>query len=145
MQRVYLDNAATTQVLPEVIEAMLPYYTTYYGNPSGFHAFSREAHKGLDDARKTVAACLNAASPDEITFTGGGSEGDNMILRGVAKANRKKGNHIITTTQKKEKSSSHHAAQRLITGSLKAWQTHAKTKATTSLRRKSSITRSCIR
>ena len=88
----------STQVLPEVIEAMLPYYTTYYGNPSGFHAFSREAHKGLDDARKTVAACLNAASPDEITFTGGGSDGDNMILRGVAKANRKKGNHIITTT-----------------------------------------------
>ena len=97
MQRVYLDNAATTQVLPEVVEAMLPYYTTCYGNPSGFHSFSREAHKGLDAARRTVASCLNAADPLEITFTGGGSEGDNMILRGAAKANRKKGKHIITT------------------------------------------------
>ena len=74
MQRVYLDNAATTQVLPEVVEAMLPYYTTCYGNPSGFHSFSREAHKGLDAARRTVASCLNAADPSEITFTGGGSE-----------------------------------------------------------------------
>jgi len=97
MQRVYLDNAATTKVLPLVVDAMLPYYTEYYGNPSSFHAFAREAHKGLDEARRTVAQCLNAADPSEITFTGGGSEGDNMILRGVARANRKKGKHIITT------------------------------------------------
>ena len=94
---VYLDNAATTKVLPEVVEAMIPYYTEFYGNPSSFHSFARDAHKGLDDARKTVAACLNAQSPLEIYFTGGGSEGDNMILRGVAQAYRKKGNHIITS------------------------------------------------
>ncbi len=94
---VYLDNAATTKVLPEVIEAMIPYYTEFYGNPSSFHSFARDAHKGLDDARRTVAKCLNAANPAEIYFTGGGSEGDNMILRGVAQAYRKKGNHIITS------------------------------------------------
>ena len=94
---VYLDNAATTKVLPEVIEAMIPYYTEFYGNPSSFHSFARDAHKGLDDARRTVAKCLNAADPGEIYFTGGGSEGDNMILRGVAQAYRKKGNHIITS------------------------------------------------
>ena len=97
MQRVYLDNAATTRGMPAVVDAMLPYFTEYYGNPSSFHGFGRDAHKGLDEARRTVARCLNAADPMEITFTGGGSEGDNMILRGVAKANRKKGNHIITT------------------------------------------------
>lgn len=94
---VYLDNAATTKVMPEVIEAMIPYYSEFYGNPSSFHSFAREAHKGLDDARKTVAKCLNAASPSEIYFTGGGSEGDNMILRGVVTAYRKKGNHVITS------------------------------------------------
>ncbi len=94
---VYLDNAATTKVLPEVIEAMIPYYSEYYGNPSSFHSFARDAHKGLDDARRTVAKCLNAANPAEIYFTGGGSEGDNMILRGITQAYRKKGNHIITS------------------------------------------------
>ena len=94
---VYLDNAATTKVLPEVIEAMIPYYSEFYGNPSSFHSFARDAHKGLDDARRTVAKCLNASDPSEICFTGGGSEGDNMILRGVAYAYRKKGNHIITS------------------------------------------------
>ena len=97
MERVYLDNDSTTKVLPEVVDAMLPYYTEYYGNPSSFHGFARDAHKGLDEARRTVAKCLNAADPSEIIFTGGGSEGDNMILRGVAHAYRKKGNHIITT------------------------------------------------
>lgn len=94
---VYLDNAATTRVLPEVIEAMIPYYSEFYGNPSSFHSFARDAHKGLDEARRTVAKCLNASNPAEIYFTGGGSEGDNMILRGVVYAYRKKGNHVITT------------------------------------------------
>lgn len=94
---VYLDNAATTKVLPEVIEAMIPYYSEFYGNPSSFHSFARDAHKGLDEARRTVAKCLNASNPAEIYFTGGGSEGDNMILRGVVYAYRKKGNHVITT------------------------------------------------
>ena len=97
MQKVYLDNAATTKVLPEVVNAMLPYFTEFYGNPSSFHSFARDAHKGLDDARRVVAQCIHAADPSEIVFTGGGSEGDNMILRGIARANRKKGKHIITT------------------------------------------------
>lgn len=96
MQRVYLDNAATTRMLPEVVEAMLPYFTEFYGNPSSVHAHAREAHKGLDDARSTVAKCLNC-TPGEILFTGGGSEGDNMVLRGIQKAYKRKGNHMITT------------------------------------------------
>ena len=97
MQKVYLDNAATTQVLPEVVEAMLPYFTEYYGNPSSLHSFARDAHKGMEDARAVVARCIGAAEPAEIVFTGGGSEGDNMILRGVARQYQKKGRHIITT------------------------------------------------
>lgn len=96
MQNVYLDNAATTKVLPEVVEAMLPYFSEYYGNPSSLHSFARAAYKGLDEARATVAWALNAKK-DEIIFTGGGSEGDNMILRGIAAAYKKKGKHIITS------------------------------------------------
>ncbi len=96
MQRVYLDNAATTQVRQEVVEAMIPAFTTYYGNPSSLHAYAREAGKLADEARAKVAAVLNA-KPDEIVFTGGGSESDNMILRGAVAANRKKGKHVITT------------------------------------------------
>ena len=94
--KVYLDNAATTAVKPEVVQAMLPYFTEHYGNPSSLHAFAREAHAGLDLARAQVAKALGAEE-SEIIFTGGGSEGDNAILRGVAKQYQKKGNHIITT------------------------------------------------
>ncbi len=97
MQKVYLDNAATTKVLPQVVDAMLPYFTEYYGNPSSLHAFARDAHKGIEDARAAVAKAINAAAPGEIVFTGGGSEGDNMILRGVARAYARKGRHIITS------------------------------------------------
>lgn len=97
MQRVYLDNAATTRVRPEVVQAMLPYFTEIYGNPSSLHTFAQEAAKGVSDARAKVAAALNAASPDEIIFTGGGSESDNMVLRGIAQACKKKGRHIITS------------------------------------------------
>lgn len=96
MQRIYLDNAATTRMLPEVAEAMLPYFTEFYGNPSSVHSHAREAHKGLDEARATVAKCLNCTA-GEILFTGGGSEGDNMVLRGIPKAYQRKGNHVITT------------------------------------------------
>lgn len=96
MQRVYLDNAATTMVLPQVVEAMTPYLTQYYGNPSSLHSFARDAYKGLDESRKTVANAINAKK-EEIIFTGGGSEGDNMILRGIALAYKKKGKHIITS------------------------------------------------
>jgi len=96
MRRVYLDNAATTMVRQEVVDAMIPAFTTYYGNPSSLHEYAREAEKLLNDARADVAAVLNA-KPDEIVFTGGGSESDNMVLRGVVAANRKKGKHVITT------------------------------------------------
>lgn len=96
MRRVYLDNAATTAVKPEVVQAMLPYFTEYFGNPSSLHGFAREARAGLDKARAQVAAALNATS-DEIIFNGGGTEGDNTVLRGVSLRYAQKGKHIITT------------------------------------------------
>ncbi len=96
MRRVYLDNAATTAVKPEVVQAMLPYFTEYFGNPSSLHGFAREARAGLDKARTQVAVALNA-TPDEIIFNGGGTEGDNTVLRGVALRYAQKGKHIITT------------------------------------------------
>lgn len=96
MRRVYLDNAATTAVKPEVVQVMLPYFTEYFGNPSSLHGFAREARAGLDKARAQVAAALNA-TPDEIIFNGGGTEGDNTVLRGVAMRHVQKGKHIITT------------------------------------------------
>ena len=94
--KVYLDNAATTKVRQEVVDAMIPAFTTYYGNPSSLHEFAREAEQLLDGARKDVAAIIGA-KPDEIVFTGGGSESDNMALRGAVAANKKKGKHVITS------------------------------------------------
>lgn len=94
--KVYLDNAATTMVRKEVVDAMIPAFTTYYGNPSSLHEYAREAEQLLDAARKDVAAIIGA-KPDEIVFTGGGSESDNMALRGVVAANKKKGKHVITS------------------------------------------------
>lgn len=96
MRKVYLDNAATTMVRKEVVDAMIPAFTTYYGNPSSLHEFAREAGELVDAARAKVAGAINAR-PDEIVFTGGGSESDNMVLRGAVAANKKKGKHIITT------------------------------------------------
>lgn len=96
MRKVYLDNAATTMVRKEVVDAMIPAFTTYYGNPSSLHEFAREAGALVDAARAKVANAINA-KPDEIVFTGGGSESDNMVLRGAIAANKKKGKHIITT------------------------------------------------
>jgi cysteine desulfurase len=83
-------------VRQEVVDAMIPAFTTYYGNPSSLHEYAREADKLVDAARETVAGVIGA-KPDEIVFTGGGSESDNMVLRGVAAAKRKKGKHIITS------------------------------------------------
>ncbi len=96
MKRVYLDNAATTMVRQEVVDAMIPAFTTYYGNPSSLHQYAREAGKLADEARAKVAVAIGA-KPDEIVFTGGGSESDNMVLRGAAAAKRRKGKHIITS------------------------------------------------
>lgn len=93
---IYLDNAATTQVYPEVLDAMKPYFTEYYGNPSAVYSFAAEANKGVVDSRAAIAGALNAR-PEEIYFTGGGSESDNWALKATAEAYKKKGNHIITT------------------------------------------------
>ena len=97
MNPVYLDNAATTAVSPEVLETMLPYFTEHFGNPSSVHATGRDARKAIENARRQVAAAIGAASPQEIYFTAGGSESDNWAIKGAAFQNRKKGNHIITT------------------------------------------------
>ena len=94
--RIYLDHAATTAVTPEVLEAMLPYFTESYGNPSGVYATGREAHRAMDQARREAAAALGAR-PQEIYFTSGGSESDNWALTGAAMARRDRGNHIITS------------------------------------------------
>src|SRR5947209_10914117 len=78
----YLDNAATTPMRPEAVDAMLPSRTERFGNPSGAHAVSREARKALDEARDVVAACLGAR-PGEVVFTGGGTEADNLAIAGA--------------------------------------------------------------
>lgn len=95
-KRIYMDHAATTPVKKEVLEEMLPYFTENFGNPSSVHAFGRRAREAMDLARERVANALNA-SVDEIYFTSGGSESDNWAIKGVALANKEKGNHIITT------------------------------------------------
>ncbi|MCR1954878.1 cysteine desulfurase NifS [Clostridioides mangenotii] len=95
-RRLYMDYSATTPVKQEVVDAMLPYFTEYFGNASSFHTFGREAKEVLDKAREQVADLINA-KPGEIYFTAGGSESDNWALEGVAYANIDKGNHIITT------------------------------------------------
>lgn len=96
MRKVYLDNAATTALSPRVLEAMLPYFTQHYGNPSSVHAFGREAKQGLDKARDQVAKALHC-EPSEVIFTGCGTESDNTVLLGVAQRYGNKGKHIITT------------------------------------------------
>lgn len=97
MRRVYMDYAATTPPLPEVVEAMLPYLdeTKVFGNPSSLHAFGQEARAAVEEARAKVAALINA-DPKEIVFTSGGTESDNFAINGVLRANKDK-NHIITT------------------------------------------------
>lgn len=94
---IYLDNAATTQVYPEVLEAMLPYFTEYYGNPSAIYTFAEEGKRAVDKARSTIAELIHA-KPEEIYFTGGGSESDNWALKATAEAYASKGKHIITST-----------------------------------------------
>lgn len=93
---IYLDNAATTAVRPEVVDAMLPYYRTNYSNPSGVYGFAGKNKNVISDARDVIASVINAKG-DEIYFTSGGSESDNWALKGIAWAYRNKGRHIITT------------------------------------------------
>lgn len=93
---IYLDNAATTKVYPEVVEAVKPYLTEFYGNPSSIYSFAGKAAKAVDEARETLASIIGA-KPNEIYFTGGGSESDNWALKTTAEAYKSKGNHIITS------------------------------------------------
>ena len=95
-QLIYLDNAATTKTRPEVVEAMLPYFTEYYGNPSSVYEFSAEPKRAIAQARETIAKALGAKS-NEIYFTYGGTESDNWALISTAEAYQAKGKHIITT------------------------------------------------
>ena len=93
---IYMDHSATTFVKPEVLEAMNPYFTEHFGNPSSIYGIARYSKKAIDTARLQTAKALGA-DPEEIYFTSGGSESDNWAIKGVALANRKRGNHIITT------------------------------------------------
>ena len=93
---IYLDNAATTKTAPEVVDAMLPYFSEYYGNASTIYSLGVESKKAMDHARQTIADSLGA-KPEEIYFTAGGSESDNWALKATAEAYASKGKHIITT------------------------------------------------
>ena len=96
MRRIYLDNNATTRVDPQVLEVMLPYYGEVFGNPSSVHGFGQEAKAALDLARQQVAALLNA-EPNEIVFTSGGTESDNLAIRGIIEATPGTSKHVITS------------------------------------------------
>ncbi|MFC1862022.1 cysteine desulfurase NifS [Chloroflexota bacterium] len=96
MKRVYLDYAATTPTHPEVVKAMLPYFTEIFGNPSSIYSCGQEAKGAVEEARAKVSNLIGARD-EEIVFTSGGTEADNFALNGVAFANESKGNHIITT------------------------------------------------
>lgn len=96
MRQVYLDYAATTPVDPLVIDAILPYIVDRYGNPSSIYQIGRESKSAIEGARASVADLIGA-KPEEIVFTSGGTESDNLAIKGIAYANRDKGNHIITT------------------------------------------------
>jgi len=97
MKNIYMDHSATTPVAAEVLEAMLPYFSDKFGNASSLHSFGREAKEALEDSREKVARLLNA-DPEEIVFTSGGTESDNMALKGIARKNRNSGRHIITSS-----------------------------------------------
>ncbi len=96
MVRIYMDHGATTRPDPEVVNAMLPFYDEFFGNASSLHTFGQEAAQALVSSRKTVADCLGA-EPGEIIFTSGGTESDNLALKGITYLKKNKGKHIITS------------------------------------------------
>ena len=96
MKNIYFDNAATTRLDDEVLQEMLPYLKENYGNASSIYKLGRESKKAVEDVREKIAKVLNC-KPNEIYFTAGGSESDNTAIKGIARANKKKGNHIITS------------------------------------------------
>ena len=100
MRRVYLDHNASTPVHPDVLAAMMPYFSERFGNASSLHGFGREARDGIDVAREKIASFLGV-TPEEIVFTSGGTESDNLAVKGVAGA--KPGGHIVTTIVDKGK------------------------------------------
>lgn len=102
---IYLDHNATTPLHPQVLEAMAPYLTEQFGNASSYYQLGRQAREAIETARQQVAACLGAGA-EEIVFTSGGTEADNLALRGAARARRDRGNHIITSAVE------HHAVLR---------------------------------
>src|SRR5919108_5136042 len=97
MRRVYLDYNATAPLLPEAMEAALPYYTSVWGNASSIHQQGREARVAVENAREQVAQLLGAPNPLDIVFTSGGTEAINLAIRGYTYGNRARGNHVITT------------------------------------------------
>lgn len=97
MNKIYMDNAATTAVDPKVLNGMIPYFTEHYGNASSIYTTGREAKKAIEQARQQVADAIGAQT-QEIYFTSGGTESDNWAIKGIALAQRKKGNHIITSS-----------------------------------------------
>lgn len=96
LRRIYLDNSATTRVDDEVVQAMLPYFTESFGNASSTHQYGQRARQAVEDARAQVALLINAAPP-EITFLSGGTEADNLAIKGIAEAHQDKGRHLITS------------------------------------------------
>jgi cysteine desulfurase len=97
MRQVYLDHQAATPVLPEVFEAMRPYFTENFGSPSSLHQHGLRAREALAQARSQVAALINAESPDDIIFTSGGTESANLAVKGAALASQRRGNHIVVS------------------------------------------------
>ncbi len=96
LRRVYLDNSATTPIDPRVVESMMPFLTEKFGNPSSIHFYGQEARGAVDKARHQVASLINA-KPNQITFTSGGTEANNLAIRGLCEQNEKHGKHIITS------------------------------------------------
>ncbi|MFH1406558.1 MAG: cysteine desulfurase NifS [Candidatus Omnitrophota bacterium] len=98
MKKIYFDNNATTKTSPKVLEAMKPYFCDIYGNASSVHASGREAKAAMEAAREKTATLIGAEDPKEIIFTSGGTESNNMAIKGAAWTNKEKGNHIITSS-----------------------------------------------
>ncbi len=95
---VYLDHIATTPVAQEVVDAMMPYFREVFGNPTSLHSFGQQAKKAINTAREQVASLISAKTPEEVVFTSGGIEANNLAIKGVAKSYEKKGRHIIATS-----------------------------------------------
>ncbi|NIR87766.1 aminotransferase class V-fold PLP-dependent enzyme, partial [Candidatus Bathyarchaeota archaeon] len=96
MRRIYMDHAAGMPLDPRVFEAMKPYFLENYGNPSSSHSLGTSARNALMESREKVARLIGAEKPEEVIFTSGGTESNNLAIKGVAYRNKEKGNHIIT-------------------------------------------------